>query len=35
MAPDNFKNLGLVFNEEQEKNQTSAANTTQGTEKKN
>ncbi|KAJ5151939.1 hypothetical protein N7492_010234, partial [Penicillium capsulatum] len=35
MAPDNFKNLGLVFNEDQEKNQNPTADPTKGTEKNN
>lgn len=34
MAPDNFKNLGLVFKEDQEKSPEQAANPTQGTDKK-
>ncbi|KAJ5587794.1 uncharacterized protein N7459_003559 [Penicillium hispanicum] len=34
MAPDNFKNLGLVFKEDQEKNKVPAASTTQGTDNK-
>lgn len=34
MAPDNFNNLGLVFKEDQEKNEAPATERTQGTEQK-
>jgi cytochrome c oxidase assembly protein subunit 19 len=34
MAPDNFKNLGLIFKEDQEKNEAPATEPPQGTEQK-
>lgn len=35
MAPDNFENLGLIFKEDQKKNNASETQSTQGTENKN
>lgn len=35
MAPDNFKNLGLIFNEDEEKSKTTTGDTSQETGKKN
>lgn len=34
MAPDDFKNLGLVFKEDKKEDKTPIAESTQGTEKK-